>query len=127
MKNNKIYAVITGDLVGSSRFKIDKQREEVLSNLKDSFKKIESPDIIASPFAIFRGDSFQGIISHPEEALKLAIILRANLLSKFKGKKVRLDARIAIGLGSQLIIYPKKMLEKEMEKLLDTQVGNLTI
>lgn len=100
MKNNKIYAVITGDLVGSSRFKIEKQREKVLSSLKDSFKKIESSDIIASPFAIFRGDSFQGVISQPEEALKIAIILRANLLSKFKGKKVRLDARIAIGLGT---------------------------
>ncbi len=99
-KNEKIYAVITGDLIGSSRFKMERQRDEVLLTLKDSFKKIETPDIIASPFVIYRGDSFQGVIAKPEEALKAAIIIRANLLSRFKGKRVRLDARIAIGLGT---------------------------
>ncbi len=109
MKNKKIYAVITGDLVGSSRFKIGRQREEVLLTLKDSFKKIGSPDIIASPFVIYRGDSFQGVISKPEEALRTAIILRANLLSMFKGKGVRLDARIAIGLGT-IDYLPKKQV-----------------
>lgn len=98
--NKKMYAVLTGDLVGSSRFKIEKQRDEVLLALKESFKKIESVDIIASNFEIHRGDSFQGVLSKPEEALKTAIILRSNLLSRFKGKRVRLDARIAIGIGT---------------------------
>lgn len=68
METGKIYAVLTGDLICSSRFRIQ-QLEEVLSNLKDSFKKI-SPDIIASPFVIFRGDSFQGVLARPEEALR---------------------------------------------------------
>jgi hypothetical protein len=98
METGKIYSVLTGDLIGSSRFRIQ-QREEVLSNLKDSFKEI-SPDIIASPFVIFRGDSFQGVLARPEEALKAALIIRASLLSKFKGKRTRLDARIAIGMGT---------------------------
>jgi len=98
MRNEKIYAVLTGDLIGSSRFK-EEQRDEVLLILKDSFKKI-SPDIIASPFGVFRGDSFQGVLSRPEEGLKAAIIIRANLLSKFKGKRSRLDAKIAIGIGT---------------------------
>lgn len=99
MADKKIYAVLTGDLVGSSRFKLEKQREEVLSILKDSFDMIESPDIIASHFSIHRGDSFQGVLSKPEEALKVAIIIRANLLSKSGVKNNRLDARIAIGIG----------------------------
>lgn len=98
METGKIYAVLTGDLIGSSRFTIE-EREEILSNLKDSFKII-SPDIIASPFVIFRGDSFQGVLSRPDEALKAALIIRASLLSKFKGKRTRLDARIAIGIGT---------------------------
>ncbi len=98
METGKIYAVLTGDLIGSSRFRIQ-QREEIISNLKDSFKKI-SPDIIASPFMVFRGDSFQGVLSRPEEALKAALIIRASLLSRFKGKRARLDARIAIGIGT---------------------------
>ncbi len=109
MKNKKIYAVITGDIVGSSRFKIGRQREEVLSTLKDSFQKIGSSDTVASQFAIYRGDSFQGVISKPEEALRTAIILRANLLSRFKGKGARLDARIAIGLGT-IDYLPKKQV-----------------
>ncbi len=98
METGKIYAVLTGDLIGSSRFRIE-EREEILSNLKDSFKII-SPDIIASPFVVFRGDSFQGVLSRPDEALNAALIIRASLLSKFKGKRTRLDARIAIGIGT---------------------------
>ena len=98
METNKIYAVLTGDLIGSSRFNI-KEREELLFILKDSFKII-SPDIITSQFVIFRGDSFQGVLSRPDEALNAALIIRASLLSKFKGKRTRLDARIAIGIGT---------------------------
>jgi hypothetical protein len=98
METGKIYAVLTGDLIGSSRFRIQ-QREEVLSNLKDSFQEI-SLDIIASPFVVFRGDSFQGVLARPEEALKATLIIRASLLSRFKEKRTRLDARIAIGIGT---------------------------
>lgn len=98
METGKVYAVLTGDLIGSSRFRIQ-QRREVISNLKESFQEI-SPDIIASPFVVFRGDSFQGVLARPEEALKATLIIRASLLSKFKGKRTRLDARIAIGIGT---------------------------
>ena len=99
MDNRNIYAVLTGDLVGSSRFKIEEQRDEVLSILKDSFNKIESTHVIELPFTIHRGDSFQGVLSSPEDALKAAITIRSSLLSTFKGKKGRLDTRIAIGIG----------------------------
>jgi predicted DNA-binding protein YlxM (UPF0122 family) len=98
METKKIYAVLTGDLIGSSRFRIE-EREKVISNLKDSFKMI-SPDSITSPFVIFRGDSFQGVLSRPDEALNAALIIRSSLLSRFKGKRARLDARIAIGIGT---------------------------
>jgi hypothetical protein len=113
METGKIYAVLTGDLIGSSRFRIQ-QREEVLSNLKDSFKEI-SPDIIASPFVIFRGDSFQGVLSRPDEALNAALIIRASLLSKFKGKRTRLDARIAIGIGTIDYLPPDQAGEGDGE------------
>ncbi|MCL7476076.1 MAG: SatD family protein [ANME-2 cluster archaeon] len=99
MVDGKLFAVLTGDLVGSSRFEIETKRDDVLSVLKDSFKKVESPGIIASHFAIHRGDSFQGVLSRPEEALKTAIMIRTNLLSNPIEKNIRLDARIAIGLG----------------------------
>jgi len=113
METGKIYAVLTGDLIGSSRFRIQ-QREEVLSHLKESFKEI-SPDIIASPFVIFRGDSFQGVLSRPDEALNAALIIRASLLSKFKGKRTRLDARIAIGIGTIDYLPPDQAGEGDGE------------
>ena len=113
METGKIYAVLTGDLIGSSRFRIQ-QREEVLSNLKDSFKKISS-DIIASQFVVFRGDSFQGVLSRPDEALNAALIIRASLLSKFKGKRTRLDARIAIGIGTIDYLPPDQAGEGDGE------------
>jgi len=78
--------VLTGDLVGYSRFKT-RDRQEVLLHLKDSFKKIP-PDISASKFWVFRGDSFQGILSRPEEALKAALIIRSSLVFQIQGKKL---------------------------------------
>jgi predicted DNA-binding protein (UPF0251 family) len=113
METGKIYAVLTGDLIGSSRFRIQ-QREEVLSILKDSFKKI-SHDIIESQFVVFRGDSFQGVLSRPDEALNAALIIRASLLSKFKGKRTRLDARIAIGIGTIDYLPPDQAGEGDGE------------
>ncbi|MBU4222349.1 MAG: hypothetical protein KKA10_12185 [Euryarchaeota archaeon] len=112
MNDKKIYAVLTGDLVGYSRFKT-RDRKEVLLHLKDSFKNIP-PDISASKFWVFRGYSFQGILSRPEEALKAALIIRSCLVSRYKGKSSRLDARIAIGLGA-IDYLPRRVGEGDGE------------
>jgi len=112
MSIKKIYAVLTGDLVGYSRYKT-KDRKEVLLHLKDSFRKLP-PDITASKFWVFRGDSFQGILSRPEEALEAALIIRSSLMSRYKGKSSRLDARIAIGLGT-VDYLPRKVGEGDGE------------
>ncbi|MCF6154674.1 MAG: hypothetical protein E3K36_05360 [Candidatus Brocadia sp.] len=103
MRNDGLYAVITGDIVGSSRL-TTAQRSRLLSVLKSSFNTIKDilPDGIRAPFEIHRGDSFQGVLSKPEAALRVAIIIRAGLRHGFKTKQRRyaLDARIAIGIGS---------------------------
>lgn len=98
MITGKIYAVLTGDLIGYSRFK-PKDREKVLSILKATFRNLPS-GIIVSRFHIFRGDSFQGVLSMPDEALLAALIIRSGLISGFSGKSHRIDTRIAIGLGT---------------------------
>jgi hypothetical protein len=102
-KKAGLYAVITGDIVGSSKLTI-KQRVHFLEILKTSFTNIEKifPGIIRSPFEIHRGDSFQGVLSGPENALSVSIIIRVNLRESFKTQRRRkaLDARIAIGIGS---------------------------
>ncbi|GAN32409.1 MAG: hypothetical protein DYG83_17270 [Candidatus Brocadia sp. AMX2] len=103
MKNSGLYAVITGDIVGSSKLTAS-QRSHLLSVLKSSFKTIKDilPDGIRAPFEIHRGDSFQGVLSKPEAALRIAIVIRAGLRHGFEAKQRRyaLDARIAVGVGS---------------------------
>jgi DNA-directed RNA polymerase specialized sigma24 family protein len=103
MKEKGFYAVITGDIVGSTKFTI-KQRSDLLVLIKESFATIKQifPGIIHAPFEIHRGDSFQGVLSKPEKALAAAIIIRTTLRYRFKTKRLRkaLDTRIAVGIGS---------------------------
>lgn len=102
-KSTGFYAVITGDIVGSSKLTIN-QRDRFLKILKTSFASIDKifPGIMCSPFEIHRGDSFQGVLSEPEKALSASIIIRVNLRKDFESQRRRkaLDARIAIGIGS---------------------------
>lgn len=99
----KLYAVLTGDVAKSSGLAAD-DRRQLLPVLKDAFSKIESilgSEIIAFPFEVFRGDSFQGVLQKPELALSAAVLIRAVLRSSFKSTlKNAVDARIAIGIGS---------------------------
>lgn len=55
-------------------------------------------------FTIFRGDSFQGIVKHPEDALQIALRLKAAVLkvqnkAQKKSNMPVADVRIAIGIG----------------------------
>jgi len=92
--NNMIIGVLTGDVVESSTG----SRSELLTNLKEVFKKINAlqPQLDLS-FELYRGDSFQGIILKPEDALKYSLLIRTSL--KSKDSPGGRDARIAIGLG----------------------------
>lgn len=102
MKNHKLYAVLTGDIVGSSKLKAS-QRSHLLSVFKSTFNTIENilPGRVRAPFEIHRGDSFQGVLSKPEDALRVVIVIRTSLRYGFKTKQRRnvLDARIAVGIG----------------------------
>ena len=103
MKNHELYAVITGDIVGSSKLTTS-QRKHLLSVLKSTFTSIQDifPKALCAPFEIHRGDSFQGVLSKPTVAFRVAMIIRANLRYGFKVKQRRyaLDTRIAVGIGS---------------------------
>ncbi len=104
----KLYSVLSGDLVGSSKLETG-ERKEILSVLKNSFNQVKSiyPKAVRSEFDIYRGDSFQGILSAPSVSLGSAIIIRAYLRSKIGHKA---DARIAIGIG-KIDYLPKHITE----------------
>lgn len=103
MAQEKMYAVITGDVAGSSRFE-GEHRALLLSAMKQSFALVSEmlgDDVMAFPFEIFRGDSFQGVLQHPAKALKAALIIRAGLRKSFQTTlKDAVDARIAVGIGA---------------------------
>jgi hypothetical protein len=101
MKQQKIYAVITGDVVGFSKLG-SRQRQALLRLLKKTFSElenIENKDFVRK-FEIFRGDSFQGAVENPENSLVYALIIRMALRKYFPESNDKLwDARISIGIG----------------------------
>jgi hypothetical protein len=90
-------AVLTGDIV-SSRTIPNKGRW-----LKRLQEVIEKKSGLAKPpkWGVFRGDGFQVEIQQPPEALRLAILIRAGLRSIPAFSKLKLDARIGIGIGEK--------------------------
>ncbi len=114
MDKDKIYAVITGDIVKSGKFGSD--REKALKILKEALDSLRNfkRKAIGGISDIFRGDSFQIVISEPASALEIAIYLKARLLSKtIKGKNI--DVRIAIGIGEIESFNEKKVEESDGE------------
>ncbi len=97
------YAVITGDIVESSQAE-GVQKDDLNESLKEAFKNINEISKKSETFPnfdIFRGDSFQGLLSDSSDALKAGILIRAMLRKKQPSDvKSSWDARIAIGTGS---------------------------
>jgi SatD family (SatD) len=82
-------AVITGDITNSKT--IDPKLW-----LRPLKKELDSIGSSPKYWEIYRGDSFQAIISKPEDALRTAIKIKATL------KSVQdMDVRMAIGIGNR--------------------------
>ena len=122
MAQEKIYAVLTGDVAGSSRLE-GEQRQKLLTVLKDSFLLIDEiigKEKVAFPFEIFRGDSFQGVLNETSGALRAAIIIRANIRRSFDTTlKNAFDARIAIGIGTISLLPDQRGGEGEQQQSRD--------
>lgn len=103
MDSSELFAVITGDVTGSSRFS-GEQRKILLERLYSSFDlavKVAGPENVLFPFQIYRGDGFQAVLKAPENSLKTAIALRAALRGLFFDLTYqKMDARIAVGIGT---------------------------
>ncbi|KAF5062241.1 hypothetical protein DSECCO2_306940 [anaerobic digester metagenome] len=99
--DNSLYAVLTGDIVKSSRMSPADLRRlpEALSTIFQSIDPVCKPAAFATLFSIFRGDSFQ-LICEPACALKAWLIIRAGLRSNYPAPLSRsVDARIGIAIG----------------------------
>ena len=98
LSNNPYRAVLTGDIVNSSKLNIENRKKlqisfSILSNLLQK----TFPEDILYPLTNFRGDSWQAIVSNPINSLKVSLFIRSFFRFQFPREKI--DSRIAIGIG----------------------------
>lgn len=100
MKGQQVYAVISGDIVGSQRF------TEMGPAMRDAIKDAGAACLAAfedalggmPPVDVFAGDSWQMLVRAPGPALRVALCMRA--LIKSNENLPGIDTRLAIGIGS---------------------------
>jgi len=103
LKKSKEYAVITGDVIDSSSYSTV-QRELINNTMQEIVTSLSSS---TSDWVQYRGDSIQGILSSPQQALRYLLLLKSKMKSIVFDDKQRgaiVDMRIAIGIGTIEII-----------------------
>ncbi len=106
-------AVITGDIVDSREISA-KEREELYLALKNFLDELKRQDLL-SAYELFRGDSFQCVLTLKEDSLKVAVMIKA-FIKSWVGEEDKTaasksekpargyapgtqDIRLAIGIG----------------------------
>jgi hypothetical protein len=131
VRQRKCYAVLTGDIIDSSRLS-STQLQSVRWSLLSSVNLVRrwKPGLVKGKPEFFRGDAWQMLLTDPAMALRAGIFLRASLLAGGLA-----DSRVAIGLGEVETISAERvslstgkafMLSgKALDKM--TRYSNMTI
>ncbi|PWW82848.1 hypothetical protein CR164_03670 [Prosthecochloris marina] len=100
------YAVLTGDLVKSSRLP-STLSTKAMAWLKASVSTFNtvSPGSVYGSMDTFRHDSWQLLLNRPENALRAALFFRT-VLRMNSNPDIKYDTRIAIGIGEVEYIDP---------------------
>lgn len=112
IEKNKSYAVITGDIVGSTdlsperRAKLHAVMKNAARELRERYREALPLDI-----DIFSGDSWQMLVVEPWRALQIALYFRAYIQANMEG----LDTRVAIAIGSVDFLPSEKVSEGDGE------------
>jgi hypothetical protein len=96
MKPAATFAVLTGDIIQSSRLSTG-ELEQVHQTLRDAVQQIKSwkRGLVKGKVSLFRGDSWQFLLADPAYALRAAVYLRACMIASGLA-----DTRVAVGIGS---------------------------
>ncbi len=99
IEKNKYYAVLTGDIIKSSSLHYSTRRKlyNTIKSISDLLR-IKYKQIIPYDIDIFRGDSWQLLITDPVFSLRIALLIR--VLLKILMENIMIDSRIAIGIGT---------------------------
>lgn len=90
-----VYAVITGDIVGSTELSPDAMAavRDTITETVRTFASTNDP--LSKGVEFFRGDSWQVLLGDPAKAFRLAILIQAQLQAK-----TGVETRAAIGIGA---------------------------
>jgi hypothetical protein len=91
------YAVLTGDIVRSSRLSVA-ERKAVGRLLDRAGQTLARWSTVPLPLSRHRGDGWQVLLADPAPALRAALLVRATL--RAGGSSRSLDTRIGIGVGT---------------------------
>ena len=94
---SKIYAVISGDIIGSSKLPMS-ERAELIDIMKQASNELRTFLAQSVPLSvdIYAGDSWQLLVSEPGDALSAAVFYRASIIAATEKK---IDTRLAVALG----------------------------
>jgi hypothetical protein len=111
---NKLYSVITGDVVGSSKLSTA-ERKRLLVVLNEASRAAQRSfgKEVPLPIDIFRGDSWQLVVTEPKEAIRIGLFLRAEFRATW-GRGTS-DTRLAIGIGTINFIPARRVSEGDGE------------
>lgn len=111
----KRYAVLTGDIVDSSKLS-KPERQALPAVIKRAARETRKtfPEAVPLDIEVFRGDSWQMLVSDPVRSLRIALFFRACFRSgKERGRG--LDTRIAIAIGGIDFVPTGKVSEGDGE------------
>jgi hypothetical protein len=108
----KTYAVISGDIIRSSRLD-PAARQELPRILKQAAAALREflGEAIPLDIDIYAGDSWQLLLTDPGSALRAAVFLRAHLLDRAEG----LDTRVAVAIGGVDFVPGERVSEGDGE------------
>jgi hypothetical protein len=99
INRHKNYAVLTGDIINSSKFRESERKElfRVMQNAAVDCQNYFSTSI-PLPVDIYRGDSWQMVLSDLVMSLRIAMCYRLLVRIKMQTESL-VDTRISIGIG----------------------------
>jgi hypothetical protein len=98
VNKNKLYAVVTGDVIASSRLSDVHRRDlhQAMTATSRALRKAFKSSVPAE-VDVFRGDSWQMVLTTPASALRIALYYRAGLRSRMESHQI--DMRMALAIG----------------------------
>jgi len=102
---NKLYTIISGDIVNSSSLNTSSRLSllEIMKDGSDSLQNFYGKEVFPLPVDIYSGDSWQLLLTKPENSLSVSLFYRLFIKSHINKKKI--DSRISIAIG-EIDLFP---------------------